>query len=645
LKPFITIALLLFIQVLAVNGQTNKSKYKQLIKAADQAFTDQNYYGAALLYHEALQLDSSDLTIVERCADLNRQQYNNIVAAHWYRNLLRVDANKYPYIHFNLAETLKDLGEYEQAKLQYEEFLATTQQDSYKSKWATYQIEVCKQLSKSIPKSNVKTVQKLKSSINTEFSELGVFIDNVGDTYITAIRPLPSDSLNIKAAIYQVEGISEPRTLLHRQDTILNVPGLHTGNITYSQQQECYFISRCEGEAIPNSCKIYSIRKHGNQWTEAIVLPEQINYSEANTTQPSVAQIAGKEYLLFASDRQGGYGKTDIWACQIFSDGGYGAVFNLGSEINSLEDELTPFFNQQESSLYFSSKWFFNMGAFDIFRSKGDFVNWNEPENLGYPINTNSSDLYYYINPEQTLAYFSSNRSNQTNDSNSLCCNDIYSHIIEKPKKEELTPLEPPILLTYEDTEVFRKNLLETGELTLYFPNDMPDPKTRKTYSKQSYTEVFEVYKSQKDHYIEQYTLDNPALKQEIEVFFETKALKSYSNLLENLEIVEKLVKSGKNIRITLKSYTSPLASSTYNKNLSQRRLWCVVNMLYEWKNGELVKYIEQPPQKLTINMQALGESQALKIVSDRRNDQRNSVFSPFASSERRVNILIEIIE
>jgi len=84
---------------------------------------------------------------------------------------------------------------------------------------------------------------------------------------------------------------------------------------------------------------------------------------------------------------------------------------NLGPSINTKYDEDSPFFDIDESSLYFSSRGHKNMGDYDIFKSdlKEDGT-WSEPENLGYPINTVKDDRFLVISSDGRRGYMSSER-------------------------------------------------------------------------------------------------------------------------------------------------------------------------------------------------------------------------------------------
>jgi len=57
------------------------------------------------------------------------------------------------------------------------------------------------------------------------------------------------------------------------------------------------------------------------------------------------------------------------------------------------------------------------MGGYDIFYIKYDSVKsqWQDPVNMGYPINTTDDDRYYYISKEGDWGYFSSARASGEN--------------------------------------------------------------------------------------------------------------------------------------------------------------------------------------------------------------------------------------
>ena len=78
----------------------------------------------------------------------------------------------------------------------------------------------------------------------------------------------------------------------------------------------------------------------------------------------------GKEALFFVSDMPGGQGGFDIYYSLINNDGTLELPVNLGKNVNTVDDEITPYFN--DGKLYFSSNGYPSLGGYDIF-----VTNWN----------------------------------------------------------------------------------------------------------------------------------------------------------------------------------------------------------------------------------------------------------------------------
>ena len=115
--------------------------------------------------------------------------------------------------------------------------------------------------------------------------------------------------------------------------------------------------------------------------------------------------------IFFSSDRPGGYGGKDIYFMKKLSNGKWGTPFNLGPIINTPYNEDAPFVHPLNNTLFFSSEGHKNMGGFDIFKSNfSEEGNFTEPENLGCPINTSDDDIFFVLNKDGTVGYFSSER-------------------------------------------------------------------------------------------------------------------------------------------------------------------------------------------------------------------------------------------
>lgn len=116
--------------------------------------------------------------------------------------------------------------------------------------------------------------------------------------------------------------------------------------------------------------------------------------------------------LYFSSERTGGYGGRDIYKATLQADSTWGMVVNLGDSINTAEDEDAPFIHADGITLFYSSKGKTSMGGYDVFRAvmRPDDSTFKQVENLGYPINSPSDDIYFVLAANGKNGYYSSGK-------------------------------------------------------------------------------------------------------------------------------------------------------------------------------------------------------------------------------------------
>ncbi len=112
----------------------------------------------------------------------------------------------------------------------------------------------------------------------------------------------------------------------------------------------------------PGDDDLYVCRRRGDEFTEAVALSE-LN-TESDETSPAVASYG--DFLYFSSDRGGGSGGFDLFRARRFADcaltsasaeatGGFADAENLGSTLNSPDDETEPETSVAPHSLLFRS--------------------------------------------------------------------------------------------------------------------------------------------------------------------------------------------------------------------------------------------------------------------------------------------------
>jgi len=149
---------------------------------------------------------------------------------------------------------------------------------------------------------------------------------------------------------------------------------------------------------------IYSSNLDGDSWSKAERLLGDVNTTE---WEGSATLSSDGKILYFASAREGGFGGRDIYSAELQSDESWGEVKNLGPVINTRFDDDAPFIHPDRRTLYYSSKGHNSMGGYDIFYTYLSDEGWDEPENVGYPINTIDDDRYYVLSADAKTGYYS----------------------------------------------------------------------------------------------------------------------------------------------------------------------------------------------------------------------------------------------
>ncbi len=151
---------------------------------------------------------------------------------------------------------------------------------------------------------------------------------------------------------------------------------------------------------------IYISKLIGDIWTAPVKMGTTIN---SKAWEPSASISADGQTLYFVSDRSGGFGGRDIYRVKKLPNGEWSRAENLGSEVNTSNDEDAPYIHPDGVTLFFSSQGHKSMGGFDIFVTNiNEEGNWTEAYNIGAPINTTGDDVFYVPSADGKRAYYSS---------------------------------------------------------------------------------------------------------------------------------------------------------------------------------------------------------------------------------------------
>jgi hypothetical protein len=131
--------------------------------------------------------------------------------------------------------------------------------------------------------------------------------------------------------------------------------------------------------------------------------------------------------LVFASDLPGGFGGKDLWYTTYDKKSdSWSTPINMGAGINTPGNELFPTLALNGDLLY-ASDGLPGVGGLDIFRAAkiGDENKWENPTNLGMPINSEFND-YALIEHDDKKGYFTSERRKGDKDNKA----DIWNYVM-----------------------------------------------------------------------------------------------------------------------------------------------------------------------------------------------------------------------
>ena len=617
-----------------VFGQNNLPKYLDFAK---KQYEKGDYYYALMYYEKALNIDSNTVDILWNYAETLRAYKDYRNAELYYDKVYAKESGKlYPASLLNLGLMQKQNGKYDLAietfKLAKKKYYKNKKGYLYqKSKrelastiWAT----------SAILDTEIGDFDRLPETVNTVNSEFGHGIFN-NELIFSSLR---ADSINSGEEVYSPEystSIYRSRkndVSFESSERIksLFMEELSTGNGTFSLDGSRYYFSLCSEENFQYRCKIMVAQFRNGDWYALDSLGSIINEPGSNTTMPCIANLAGQETLIFASDREDSKGGLDLFYSAIRNGNQYRKVRALKSA-NSLDNDVTPWWDEQQQRLYFSSSWHDGFGGYDVYylEYSGRF---GKPINAGQPMNSPANDLYYFNDAD--TSYVSSNRLGVMFSKNPTCCSDIFS-------------LKPPKIIIPPTPEETLADLNKRLPVTLYFHNDVPNPRSRDTTSRVNYMDSYDDYTAMIGTYQKEYSKGLTGVKsneaeEDIEDFFIQYVDKGVLDLELFRTLLMKELERGAKINITVKGFASPLAKTDYNVNLTKRRIASLVNYMTEYDNGVFTPYLNGTAEnggKVVFSQVPFGEYTANQLTSDNPNDVQNSVYSRAAAIERKIEI------
>ena len=580
------------------------------IKKADKKYAIGEYYEAGEIYRQTYRrISTKDKALRARVAFMQGESHrilNNNKAVSAYKNAIR---NNYPdslvYLHY--AQVLQYQGKYKEAIKQYDIYLLTHPNDyvAQAGKYACMQVETWK-----------KETSRYKVTLAKEFNEkrtssfAPAFTTEDGDALVfTSNRQEKSTDKKKKVRTSPVTGVANYNLYSARKNAagvweeielcqgLYEEPEGEGGEDGGTQKKKgapelgvccfspdgktMYYTFSCPVNGQDLGAKIYVSTRAGGEWSEGREL--QL-FKDSSITVGHPTLNATGDTLYFVSDAPDGFGGKDIYMA-VQNGNEWTDIKNLGSKVNTADDELFPYM-RQDGRLYFSSKGHPGYGGLDLFYAVPKDTTWSI-YNMGTPFNTQNDDFGITFAGTTENGFFSSNRGQKKG------YDQIYSFTL--PTMEFLVEgnvydtngehlSEATIRLVGDDGTNVKAQIRRDGSYRLKLQKDtryvMLATSRGFLNQKQELSTV-----GMTDSYSYQQNFSLAPISKPVKmsnVFYEFGKWTLTADSEKGLNDLVQLLNDNPNITIELSAHTDMVGNDVANKQLSLRRAQSVVDYLIQ---------------------------------------------------------------
>jgi outer membrane protein OmpA-like peptidoglycan-associated protein/tetratricopeptide (TPR) repeat protein len=431
------------------------------------------------IYIQAAEADTMNVRANYMAGVLYLETVNRDYSTKYFERVKRLDPRYRFNIDYLLGRGYQYGLEFEKALkyfLAYKDRLIANRSYRGQDKTSVYEvndrIEECQNAKEIIGMPSSYTIENVSDNINSTWPDYAPVLNEDETVMIfTSRRQEGNTNENVDKDNFYYEDIYISKrdgvTWAKAKNIGENVNTLyHDSNLFLSSDGKTLYIYSDEG----NGDIFYSTENQNEEWTKPKPLEGRIN--SQGFAEQSIWVSDDNEFMMFASNRPGGYGGFDIYGCYR-EEGQWKRPFNMGPEINTKEDEDGPYMAKDGLTVYFSSKGHKGFGGFDVFTTRYDTKSekWTKPENLGYPVNTVDDEVYFHPTADGERGYLASVREE------GLGFTDIYmvTHVgdLEKTARARISKLKEKEndFITDEQLEIKRviDSVLNISAYQVYF--------------------------------------------------------------------------------------------------------------------------------------------------------------------------------
>jgi len=472
------IKVFLYLPIIFLIAGNTFSQEKQ-VADANKKFNDLSYIDAISVYERVANKGYKSAELFQKLGDSYYFNSEFEKASKWYGELFKMNNLTIPTLYYyRYSQTLKSVGNYKKADELLIKFNEMAQDD------LRGQLHIKNKNYLEIIKSNSGRYTIKDAGINSGYADFGsslygnkiVFAsarDTGGlfkrehkwtneaftDLYVSEMKPDSSMSVPVKFS-KKINTKFNESTPVFTKD----------GKTMYFTRNNFKDGKKGKDKNKVTFLKIYKAVLKDSIWTDITELP--FNSNDYNVAHPALS--ADEKTLYFASDMPGTLGQSDLFRVAINENGYFGAIQNLGPQINTEGKETFPFITT-ENELYFASDGHPGLGGLDVFVSRSDKTgNFTPPVNVGAPVNSSNDDFAFSINNETRIGFFSSYRTKgkgsddiyRFKENKILICEQMLTGIITDSQTGNILPSAEVILLDENLKELKKTTSDEKGAYT-----------------------------------------------------------------------------------------------------------------------------------------------------------------------------------
>lgn len=607
----------LYIGVSPSVGQIRKQK------KAQSEFDKYAYSDAIKTYEKIVSKNKANQRVYQLLGDSYYNSGNLEKAHHSYKALFELqdngvlDSEIASAYYFKYAQTLKAVQDEITSEKMLQKWAALEPNDSRAQQIRAHDKAVIAPL---------QTVQSFElAPFNSEQADYGAVAYNNGYVFTSGRensvlgKDIHTWTNQSYTSVFQVSKDQYGQyTLVEPLQTSLIDTAINQASAIFSQDGQTMFITanningngRIKFNRKQNTLlKIFRLKKLADgSWSDLSEL--SINSDNFSCAHPALSQ--DQQWLYFSSDRDNGYGQSDLYRVKLENLDVVSEPENLGDKINTPGRESFAFIDQ-DNTLFFSSDRALGYGGLDVYKVAIDEQgNFGELQNIGTPFNSNFDDYAYSYSKKTNQGTISSNRK-ESNDNIylfNLC--DIQLSGLVKELQSALALQQVKISIT---------SSLGTQEL---FSDDQGNFST----SLDNCEDKVVLVAAKEGYLTKELTLDNLLQNQQQKVVIElTKEQIQYhvdpiyfdfdkiiiTNSAQNtLKQTLEILQQNPQMLLHISSYTDSRGSSFYNQGLSDRRAQQTLN----W-------FLDNGVDRKRITAKGFGET---NLVNDCADNQPCSV-------------------